>query len=367
MFWVAIGYALTYFVPVTPVISAWTNNLSHLFALPAIFDFPRALSMTVLVTAGASVLFHAADTFGYEGDWLRRLDHGLSMYLVFLTIAKVWYHTVPPVTKVLLIVSGVLPAALLTKPRVYPPMAVFALLLATIVYYTLYTTYRVLPRVIHKVYLLFVLALLIRMLPTTTDNRGHVHSIWHVLAFTAVYYAIQYTKVKQGKDKEFPCKWIFMVFGLYMVLFVTYLSYNPAYVMDVGTNETCGTLHCGPCGACSTQHDYDVYVNTSQTLTGDARTCALWGLFGGDEQGCLEQTGLSANCTKCWVQNMGCTKRHCLFPCMWELYPRGRCLECDEYHCADEFLQCAGMSRRRAGVVSDIRRSDTEMCQLGSP
>lgn len=371
MFWVAIAYSLTYFIPVSKSLSVWTNNLSHVFAVPAILlDFPKIISVSVLVATVASVLFHATDTFGYKGDWLRRLDHGLSVYLMFLTIAKVWYShrtKTPAITQVLLVISGALPAALLTKPRVYPPMGAFAFVLATIVYLYKHRT----PN-LDKVYILFTLALLIRLLPTNSENRGHVHSIWHALAFTAVYYAIKYHYslflFRYPKQIEFPCKWIFVVFGIYMLLFVTYLSYNTPYTLDTNVSGTCGTLHCGTCGACSNQHDYEVYVNTSQTLTDDARNCALGGIFGHDEQVCLEKTGLSTNCTKCWVQNMQCTKKHCLFPCMWELvHPvsgMGRCLGCDEYHCVGEFLGCAGMSRRRAGVVSDIPRDNEELCSL---
>tara|TARA_B100001093_G_scaffold59753_2_gene50457 strand:+ start:1099 stop:2205 length:1107 start_codon:yes stop_codon:yes gene_type:complete len=367
MFWfrVALLYSLTYFIPVSTAVSDWTNNLTHLFALPAIlFRFPRFLSLITLLTAAVSVAFHVADTFDYTGDWLRRLDHGFSMLLMFVAIAAVWYQdgfSIHSSVYVMCLLAGILPAALLTKPRVYPPMVVFALILATIIAFK--------RRNVWRGYILMVLSVTIRLLPTNADNRGHVHGIWHVLAFTAVYYAIRYHYERFDRQTPFPFKWLFVLFGIYMTLFLTYLSYDSPYTLDIHVNGTCGNLHCGECGACSNPHDYEVYVNTSETLTGDARACAFGGIFGHDEHTCLEKTGLSSNCTTCWVENMHCTKRHCMFPCLWELiHPTnnkkrlGRCLACDEYHCIDDFLACAGMSRRRAGVVTDIQRDDREIC-----
>jgi len=361
MFWVAVLYSLTFFMPIGSDVGVWTNNLSHVFAIPAIF-LGGFLSTSTLAAAFASVLFHAADTFDYEGDWLRRLDHGLAMYLVFAAIAHIWYDRIPSTVFVLLVISGIIPASVLTSPRVYPPMAFFALVLATIVY-----LYKDRSEILDKTYLLFILSFSVRVLPRIAD-RSHVHSIWHALAFTAVYYAALYVPVR---SRPFPCKWVFVLMGIFMSLFLVYLSYDTPYALDNNVNGTCvfGDLyHCGKCGSCSNGHDYAVYVNTSGTLTGDARTCALSGLFGGDEQVCLEETGLSSNCTKCWVENMHCTRKNCLYPCAWELfYPGGsglsRCFACDEYYCVNDFLSCAGMSRRRAGILTDIHRDASEICK----
>lgn len=365
MFLWALLYSLTYFIPVSSVVSDWTNNLTHLFALPAIVTrFPNFLSNITLLTAAVSLAFHVTDTFNYTGDWLRRLDHGISMLLMCVAIAAVWYQDgfkIPNRVYVICLFAGALPTALLTKPRVYPPMVVFALILATIIAFKRKNVWRG--------YILLVLSVIIRLLPTNADNRGHVHSIWHALAFTAAYYAIRYHYERFDPQEPFPCKWLFVIFGIYMLMFLAYLSYDTPYTLDIHVNGTCPGLHCGECGSCSNQHDKEVYVNTSETLTGDARACAFGGIFGQDEHTCLEKTGLSANCTSCWVQNMQCTKHHCMYPCLWELvHPvnnkkqLGRCLACDEHHCRDEFLKCAGMSRRRAGVVTDIPRDDRELC-----
>ena len=359
MFWVALLYSLTYFLPVSSSVGAWTNNLSHVFALPAVLGYPKFLSSATLVTLIGSVLFHAADTLGYEGDWLRRFDHGVSIFLSFAAIASVWYKKVPASTLILLGLVGLLPASLLSSPRVYPPLAAFALTLATIVYWKKKRTVN-----LNKSYLLFVLAFVSRLLPTQFAHRSHVHSIWHVLAFTSVYYATLYRHL--SPDKKFPCKWLLVLMGVFMGMFVVYLSYSTEYVLDTNVNGTCRGLHCGSCGSCSNREDYTVYVKTSQTLSSTARSCAVGGLFGSNEQSCLEETGLSSNCTKCWVDNMHCTRQNCLYPCMWELfYPvKGfsRCFVCDETKCSKEFLKCAGMSRRRAGVVTDLRRGPGEIC-----
>lgn len=365
MFWIAILYSLTLFLPIASDVGVWTNNLSHAFAIPAIFVGGFLAAATLAATV-ASTLFHAADTLGYQGQWLRRLDHGLATYLIFAATAHVWYKRIPASASALLAIAGIVPAAVLTTPRVYPPMAAFALVLATIVY-----SHKERSKLLDKSYLLFALALAARALPATAD-KAHAHSIWHALAFTAVYYAALYTP---DSSKPFPCKWVLVPMAAFMALFLAYLAHDTPYALDNQANGTCvfgDRTHCGTCGTCSNTHDYHVYANTSNTLTGDARSCALSGLFGGDEQACLEKTGLSHNCTKCWVRNMHCTRKNCLYPCAWELfYPvsgsrLSRCLACDEHHCVEDFLTCAGMSRRRAGIRTDIRRDHSEICETNT-
>lgn len=365
-FFIALVYALSYFVAVPTSVSAWTNNLTHVFALPAILYRKSGRSSgrseffgkLTFVTTVISVAFHASDTFGYDGDWLRRLDHGFSVMLMFASIAGVWYQEgfkVPSSVYVLILVSGVLPAAFLTKPRVYPPMAAFALLLATIIVFK--------RRDILYGYFMFLLSFVIRLLPT--DNKEQSHSIWHAFAFTAVYYAIRYHYERFDKQTAFP-RWIFYVFFVYMVLFLSYLSLDVSMPVSVPEGR-CGVLHCGACGACSNLEDKYVYGNTSLTLTDDARSCAIWGTFGQDEQECLEKTGLSSNCTSCWVDNIACTRSQCLYPCLWEIvHPvkNSRCFACDERRCGAAFLECAGMNRRRAGVRTDISRSEEEVCDI---
>ena len=41
-----------------------------------------------------------------------------------------------------------------------------------------------------------------------------------------------------------------------------------------------------------------------------------------------------------------------------------RCLACDEKNCGPAFASCAGMTRRRAGILTDISRNAKEVCSL---
>ena len=73
------------------------------------------------------------------------------------------------------------------------------------------------------------------------------------------------------------------------------------------------------------------------------------------------------------VENVECTKEHCWFPCMMETFlgiesstqdSLSRCLACDEKNCGPAFASCAGMTRRRAGILTDISRNAKEVCSL---
>ena len=139
-------------------------------------------------------------------------------------------------------------------------------------------------------------------------------------------------------------------------------------------------LHCGECGGCSSARDLQIYNETRLTLTKSATRCALRVFFGGSSAvtRCFDQAiGFSAACTPCWVDNVLCDQRKCLFTCLWGLL-RGEennrddapselsaCLKCDERLCGPAFIRCAGANRRRSGITSDIMRStDQEMCRL---
>lgn len=132
-------------------------------------------------------------------------------------------------------------------------------------------------------------------------------------------------------------------------------------------------VHCGECGKCSTVQDANVYINTSNTLTDKMKECSIVGIAGGSVQECItERIGMTSDCAECFAENIECTKKHCDFICGYETIldlevaneegHLSKCIKCDEYHCGKKFKACAGMTRRRAGLMSDIDRSLDEIC-----
>jgi len=134
-------------------------------------------------------------------------------------------------------------------------------------------------------------------------------------------------------------------------------------------------LHSGGCGACSNTNDISVYYQTKSTMSLVAYECALKYLLGASESQtstCFGRLGLSSHCNECWIQNMKCSTASCLSTCLWHnimlkvpwsdasatLNP---CIKCDEVNCGPTFVKCAGANRRRAGIVSDIMRTDAEV------
>jgi hypothetical protein len=137
--------------------------------------------------------------------------------------------------------------------------------------------------------------------------------------------------------------------------------------------------HCGPCGACSTEQDLTAYGRTRLTLTASTTQCALRVLTGGRDavSACMDASvGLTPDCTRCWVDNVVCDQRACLFTCLWGLMRGERnnrdaapgqlspCLACDEALCGPAFVVCAGANRRRSGITSDIGREESQVCNL---
>eukprot|EP00550_Attheya_septentrionalis_P008287 CAMPEP_0198288740 /NCGR_PEP_ID=MMETSP1449-20131203/7155_1 /TAXON_ID=420275 /ORGANISM="Attheya septentrionalis, Strain CCMP2084" /LENGTH=351 /DNA_ID=CAMNT_0043986945 /DNA_START=73 /DNA_END=1128 /DNA_ORIENTATION=+ len=139
--------------------------------------------------------------------------------------------------------------------------------------------------------------------------------------------------------------------------------------------------HCGDCGACSNPHDITIYDYTKNSLTGDATKCAVKGMIGGRRFAgrCLyERVGLSPKCNNCWVENIICDLKLCVFSCIWHLIKQrfqggatkgnkgslNACTYCDEKRCGPEFIRCAGANRRRTGILSDIDRDiSSEVCK----
>ena len=135
-------------------------------------------------------------------------------------------------------------------------------------------------------------------------------------------------------------------------------------------------LHCGKCGACSNINDIKEYYRTRETMTKISRSCAfkLINPINGRKkaQKCMiKKTNLSEKCLDCWLDNMECTKKNCLFKCLLatittssSLY--NECLKCDENKCGKEFLKCAGANRRNSGIITDISREKEEICPHSS-
>ena len=127
-------------------------------------------------------------------------------------------------------------------------------------------------------------------------------------------------------------------------------------------------LHAGNCGKCSNDHDIGIYKKTKNTLTEISTHCAMklviFGLDVGDK--CMKKhAGLTPACTTCWTNNMACTFANCGTVCMKSKLKHepnningqlNECLACDEKYCGGMFIKCAGATRRRAGIISDIGR-----------
>jgi hypothetical protein len=134
--------------------------------------------------------------------------------------------------------------------------------------------------------------------------------------------------------------------------------------------------HCGECGFCSNPTDISIYDNTKNTLFGTTVKCAkrsmIWGRKTASK--CMSHVGFSDGCRDCWVENIICDLRKCIFTCVWQgLFNQvdsgktsqalNRCTQCDELRCGPSFVTCAGANRRRSGILSDIERDQQkEVC-----
>lgn len=134
-------------------------------------------------------------------------------------------------------------------------------------------------------------------------------------------------------------------------------------------NANAFLLHQGPCGQCSTISDKKAYEKTRLNLTKISTKATFFGLLSRKfAVKFMKRTELSNDCVECWVENMRHTVIHCFTRCMFgdrsgcnkngELTD---CLLCDEVHSGVFFRQCAGMTRRRAGIQTDICRKPGEI------
>ena len=135
-------------------------------------------------------------------------------------------------------------------------------------------------------------------------------------------------------------------------------------------------LHCDGCGKCSGIGDVDILNRTRDDLTKVTRACAVRSIVSRRwaERCVREKVGFSEGCLDCWVDNIICDRRRCLWKCLWSLLTNedyvgengklNSCLQCDEDECGPDFKACAGANRRRACIHSDIFRDDQEICTV---
>lgn len=130
--------------------------------------------------------------------------------------------------------------------------------------------------------------------------------------------------------------------------------------------------HLGPCGACSSMRDLQVYLENTD-LTEPVRACGIQSLSGDQERGiqCLRDIGFSEACSMIWYYNTVNTRTQCLSTCLAHLQSAyvdtegalNPCLACDEEESGPIFKAYAGRTRRNSGIPSAICRP----CSTVSP
>jgi hypothetical protein len=157
--------------------------------------------------------------------------------------------------------------------------------------------------------------------------------------------------------------------------FMTYTSPEAAAM------DNMAIAHCGPCGYCSNIEDIKAFVTTRKTVTAELKKCGKTAVIGTTDNlhDCVkDKVGFTDDCRTCWVENIECNAKRCLFSCMMTLFtgslhqnsvPQAgdigslnRCLNCDEKRCGTSFVTCSGVARRRLGIRSDIERHPDELC-----
>ena len=126
--------------------------------------------------------------------------------------------------------------------------------------------------------------------------------------------------------------------------------------------------HCGTCGACSNPHDIRIYDQTKETLFQSSYRCSKRAVVGG-RRVTRRHWLFSDECSDCWIDNIMCDLKFCLFVCLWhaifsevnaetpgQQQALNRCTECDEKRCGPAFVRCAGANRRRSGILSEFER-----------
>jgi hypothetical protein len=81
--------------------------------------------------------------------------------------------------------------------------------------------------------------------------------------------------------------------------------------------------HCGSCGQCSNRQDIDIQVDTADTLTADSTKCAfsIFTAGVGAVHKCMqEKIGFTPACEDCWVEDIECNVKHCMFTFIKDKY-----------------------------------------------
>lgn len=142
-------------------------------------------------------------------------------------------------------------------------------------------------------------------------------------------------------------------------------------------------MHCGDCGQCSNPHDIAIYDATKTTLFDTTLNCGKRSIFSGRKAAyncMMKKVGFTPGCNQCWVENIFCDMKKCIFSCFFHAVFRSgienngvvqalnRCTNCDEVRCGPAFIKCAGANRRRCAILTDIERNiTTEVCDKVTP
>ena len=123
--------------------------------------------------------------------------------------------------------------------------------------------------------------------------------------------------------------------------------------------------HEGPCGACSSLQDLQVYAENVD-LTDPVRQCGILGISQGKTANidCLREIGFSEPCAAIWFYNTQNTRTACLALCLEHLNSPyvssdgtlNPCLQCDEDESGPIFKTYSGRTRRNSGLPSSICR-----------
>ena len=131
--------------------------------------------------------------------------------------------------------------------------------------------------------------------------------------------------------------------------------------------------HTGPCGACSSLQDLQVYARQTD-LTDPVRNCGIMGISSGQEANleCLKAIGFSSECAAIWYFNTLNTRTVCLDVCLAnlnapyvdEMGQLNPCLKCDEQESGPIFKQISGRTRRNSTIPSAICRPCDSVSRL---
>lgn len=139
-------------------------------------------------------------------------------------------------------------------------------------------------------------------------------------------------------------------------------------------------LHCGACAACSTWENLVIQYTTRNNLADSANTCAIRGLFGGQDAitECIKEPaiGFTGQCAECWSEDIVCTRENCAFLFLQSQITNSvtnfavspddiTAATCEEAHCeVGAFVPCVGATRRRMNIISSIARPVEEQCRI---